>query len=35
LDWRFCLSYVIPGLTVAFALYVIANGLLRHRGASG
>jgi hypothetical protein len=28
-------SYVIPGLTAVFALYVIAHGLLRHRGASG
>jgi hypothetical protein len=26
---------VIPGLTAVFALYVIAHGLLRHRGASG
>jgi hypothetical protein len=26
-------SYVIPGLTAAFALYVIAYGLLRHRDA--
>lgn len=27
------ITYVIPALTAAFALYLIAYGLLRHRGA--
>ena len=31
--WETVVSYVIPGLTAAFAVYVVAQGLLRHRGA--
>ena len=27
-------TYVIPGLTAAFALYIVGYGLARHRGAN-
>ena len=31
--WGTIVTYVIPGLTAAFALYVLTYGLMRHRGA--
>jgi len=32
--WPEIVTYVIPGLTAAFAIYVVAYGLKRHRRAT-